>query len=57
MKKILQINSVINFGSTGHIAEEIGELVINSGWVGHIAHGRNMASSLSNSIQIGQIGM
>jgi putative colanic acid biosynthesis glycosyltransferase len=53
MAKILQINSVINYGSTGHIAEEIGELVINSGWVSHIAHGRNKASSLSNSIQIG----
>jgi len=53
MKKLLQINSVINSGSTGRIAEEIGQMAIKSGWVSYIAYGRNERPSTSNLIRIG----
>lgn len=52
-KKILQINTVINSGSTGRIAEDIGLLAINRGWESYIAFGRNNRFSKSNKIKIG----
>lgn len=52
MKKLLQINSVINSGSTGRIAEEIGELSINKGWESYIAFGRNNKESKSKKINL-----
>ena len=52
-KTILQINTVINSGSTGHIAEEIGQIVINNGWNSYIAYGRNDRHSKSDKIKIG----
>ena len=51
--KLLQINSVINFGSTGRIAEEIGQLAITLGWESYIAYGRNDRASQSKKIRIG----
>lgn len=53
MKKLLQINSVINSGSTGRIAEEIGQTAIESGWKSYIAYGRNDRPSQSELIKIG----
>lgn len=53
MKKILQINSVINSGSTGRIAEEIGQTAIAEGWASYIAYGRTKRPSESESIKIG----
>jgi glycosyltransferase involved in cell wall biosynthesis len=53
MKKLLQINSVINSGSTGRIAEEIGQTAIAAGWESYIAYGRNERPSSSNLIKIG----
>lgn len=53
MKKLLQINSVINSGSTGHIAEDIGRLAIANGWESYIAYGRNPRPSASHAIRIG----
>ena len=54
MKTLLQINSVINTGSTGRIAEEIGQKAIAAGWQSHIAYGReNNKSSHSQKIRIG----
>lgn len=53
MKKLLQINSVINSGSTGRIAEEIGQLAIQQGWESYIAYGRNDKESASEKINIG----
>lgn len=38
--KILQINSVVNKGSTGRIAENIGLSIIKEGWSSYIAYGR-----------------
>lgn len=51
--KVLQINSVINYGSTGRIAEEIGVKAMNSGWESYIAYGRNDRPSKSHKIKIG----
>lgn len=53
MKTLLQINSVINSGSTGRIAEEIGQTAIDTGWESYIAYGRNERPSSSKLIKIG----
>ena len=53
MKKLLQINSVVNSGSTGRIAEEIGQTAIAAGWESYIAYGRNDGQSESHLIHIG----
>ena len=53
MKTLLQINTVVNSGSTGRIAEEIGQIAINSGWNSYIAYGRNERPSKSKLIRIG----
>lgn len=50
--KILQINTVINKGSTGRICEEIGNVILNNGWESHIAFGRNPRSCKSASYRI-----
>lgn len=51
--KVLQINSVINSGSTGKIAEQIGILLQNIGYESYIAYGRNLKSSRSETYRIG----
>jgi putative colanic acid biosynthesis glycosyltransferase len=53
MKTLLQINSVVNYKSTGRIVEEIGQTAIASGWESYIAYGRNERPSSSNLIKIG----
>lgn len=53
MKRLLQINSVINWGSTGRIAEGIGQQAIVRGWESYIAYGRNNQPSKSQLIKIG----
>lgn len=53
MKILLQINSVVNSGSTGRIAEEIGQTAIAAGWESYIAYGRNERPSSSKLIKIG----
>ena len=52
-KKILQINVTVNSGSTGKIAEQIGEKVIERGWKSYIAYGRKKNESQSEIIRIG----
>ena len=52
-KTLLQINSVVNTGSTGRIAEEIGQTAIAAGWRSIIAYGRNPRPSKSELIRIG----
>jgi glycosyltransferase involved in cell wall biosynthesis len=54
-KTLLQINSVINTGSTGRIAEEIGKLAIENGWKSYIAYGRYGCESASTKIKTGNI--
>jgi len=51
--KILQINTVVNSGSTGRIAEEIGLEVMSQGYESYIAYGRGHRPSKSNLIKIG----
>jgi len=53
MPKLLQISVDVNTGSVGHIAEQIGELAISSGWESYIAFGRDSQPSMSRVIKIG----
>ena len=53
MKALFQINVVANTGSTGRIAEEIGQTVQNAGWKSYIAYGRYGNPSSSELIKIG----
>lgn len=53
MKKLLQINTVVNTTSTGRIAEDIGNIAMQNGWESHIAFGRNEQKSNSTKIKIG----
>lgn len=52
-KTLLQINTVVNSGSTGRIAEEIGRTAIEAGWRSVIAYGRNPRPSTSELIRVG----
>lgn len=51
--KILQINTIVNSGSTGRIAENIGRLAIDKGHESLIAYGRGESRSHSALIKIG----
>lgn len=53
MPTLLQINVVVNWGSTGRIAEEIGQVAIAGGWKSYIAYGRGTPKSKSHLIRIG----
>lgn len=53
MKKLLQINSVVNSGSTGRVAEEIGQTAMTAGWESYIDYARNERPSQSELIKIG----
>ncbi|MBS5370770.1 MAG: glycosyltransferase, partial [Coprobacillus cateniformis] len=53
MPTLLQINVVANWGSTGRIAEEIGQTAIAAGWRSVIAYGRGRPQSQSELIRIG----
>lgn len=50
---ILQINSVVNSGSTGRIVEGIGRIAMKNGWKSYIAYARNDQVSKSEKIKIG----
>lgn len=52
--RILQINTVANVGSTGKIAEYIGDEILKAGGESFIAFGRNQKPSSSKLIQIGE---
>jgi len=51
--KILQINTTVNSGSTGRIAEDIGAVLIANGHESYIAFGRGQQKSQSQLIRIG----
>ena len=53
MPRLLQINSTANWGSTGKIAEQIGERAMAHGWESYIAYGRVANNSSSTLIRIG----
>ena len=50
--KIVQINSVLNWGSTGKIAEQIGTCVIESGNSSFVVYGRDKGPVKTNSTHI-----
>ena len=51
--KLLQLNTTVNSGSTGRIAEDIGRVLIENGHESYIAYGRGTRPSKSNLIKIG----
>lgn len=53
MAILLQINATVNTGSTGRIAEEIGQRAIAAGLESYIAYGRETRMSKSKTIRIG----
>ncbi len=53
MNKLFLINSTANTGSTGRIAEEIGQIAIAAGWESFIAYGRHARKSQSELTKIG----
>ncbi|MFZ4521209.1 MAG: glycosyltransferase family 4 protein [Bacteroidales bacterium] len=53
MSTLLQINTVVNYGSTGRIAEDIGKTAMSNGWESYIAYGRYDRPSRSKLIRIG----
>ena len=53
MPTLLQINATVNTGSTGRIAEEIGQRAIAAGYDSYIAYGRIARASKSKLIRIG----
>lgn len=53
MPTLLQINTVVNQGSTGRITEAIGKAALAAGWRSIIAHGRPAPASASETICMG----
>ncbi len=53
MYKVFQINSTYNWGSTGRIAEEIGQIVLKEGGNSYLAYGRYYNAGKSIPIRIG----
>lgn len=56
MKTLLQINTNVGWNSTGRIAEDIGKMAIERGWLSTIAYGRNMNGIPASSSQLVRIG-
>ena len=52
--KVLQLNTTINSGSTGRIAEDIGQVMIANGHDSYIAYGCGDRPSKSRLIRIGR---
>ena len=53
MKKLLIINVSVNSGSTGRIAEEIGQTAMVDGYETYFAYGRTANNSKNKLIKIG----
>jgi len=51
--KVLQINTTVNSGSTGRIAEDLGRLLLSKGHQSYIAHSRENRDSQSHKFYIG----
>ena len=52
MPTLLQINVTANWGSTGKIAEQIGQCAIKNGWTSYIAYRWNYHPSMSKLIRV-----
>lgn len=53
MIKVFQINTTYNWGSTGRIADDIGQIIINEGGESYLAYGRYHNAGSSKAIRIG----
>lgn len=53
MPKLVQFNSVANWGSTGRLAEDIGDVAMSSGWESYIVYGRQFNPSTSHLLKVG----
>jgi len=53
MNTLLQINTVVNFGSTGRIINELSQTSIKNDWNSYIAYGRNDQTPQTGLIRIG----
>src|SRR5690554_6445846 len=51
--KVLQVNSVCGIGSTGRIATDINNILIEQGHESYIAYGRDLPKNCENAIRIG----
>lgn len=51
--KVLQINTAVNSGSTGRIAEDIGNMLLKHGHESYIAYGHGSRTSTSLLIKVG----
>ena len=52
-KSVFQINSVLGFGSTGRIADNIGNTAIDYGWQSYIAYGRGGGLGILLILELG----
>ena len=52
-KTVVEVNTVINSGSTGHIAEDIGRASVDLGFKAYFAYGRNPKASSLVPLKIG----
>ncbi|WP_396638166.1 glycosyltransferase [Maribacter sp. R77961] len=55
MTKLLQINTVVTYGSTGRIVDGIGDLAIAENWGSYAAYGRKEANSKSELFRVGNL--
>lgn len=53
MPTLLQFNVSANSGSTGRLAEDLGDVALKAGWESYIAFGRSFRPSRSELIRIG----
>lgn len=53
MNRLLQIGIEVNSGSTGRIAEELGEMAMDNGWESYISYARGYNPSKSNVVKVG----
>lgn len=53
MPTLLQFNVSANYGSTGRLAEDLGDVALTAGWKSYIAFGRDSRPSHSELIKIG----
>lgn len=50
--KILQVNSVCGIGSTGRIATDIHNLLLEDGYESYVAYGREEVKNIDKNIQL-----
>lgn len=54
-KRLLQINAVVGYGSTGRLVDSIGSAAIDAGWSSHVGYGRHKRQADSQTHKIGDV--